>query len=65
MNMFRHYATGKLDKQFLRVCSTHRLFDCGVITKDRAIELLLQRRISSARATVELWAANPKQSFTA
>lgn len=62
-NLFRDMWTGKLDLQYLRICAVHKLLECGKIGKDRAIELLEQRRVKMARATVEQWLAWPTQRF--
>lgn len=61
--LYRLNATDKLNRGFLRINSTHRLVDRRIVSKDRAIELLMQRRIKRilARAMVELWLANPPQ----
>ena len=54
MNLFRAHG-GKLNKQYLRICSVYRLMKAGRIEMRRAIELLEQRNVTNARQTVELW----------
>lgn len=55
MNLFRHAKDGSLDRQYLRICAVYRLMKSGRITKDTAVALLEQRKVSKARQTVELW----------
>ena len=54
MNIFRK-DDGRLDKQYLRICAVGRLLQREEISKDRAVELMEQRGVKSARATVEIW----------
>lgn len=64
MNAFRHTPDKSLDREYLRICAVYRLLmRQGRIDKARAIELLEQRKVKLARATVELWLANPRRSF--
>lgn len=58
MNCFR--VNGQLDRKFLRVSAVYRLLKNGTITtKERAVELLDQRRVEKSRATVEVWLGGP------
>lgn len=55
-NIFRHTPDGSLDRQYLRICAVYRLLKRGQITsKARAVELLAERKVKTARATVEVW----------
>jgi hypothetical protein len=59
-DLFHQTIDGKLDRKYLRVCSVYKLLmRQHRITKDRAIELLEQRKVKPAKATVELWLAYP------
>ena len=60
-NLFRMTDDGRLDKQYLRICAVGRLVDQGRVTKARAIELLEERRVKNAGATVDIWLAHPSQ----
>lgn len=63
-NMFRDIRTGKLDRQYLRICAVYRLLMRNqAIGKDRAIELLAQCKVEKPVRLVELWLANPIQKF--
>jgi len=54
-NLFRMTYNGKLDRQYLRICAVYRLLRKGVITRERAIELLVERGVAKASQTVSLW----------
>lgn len=52
---------GKWNREYLRVCAAHRLFDRNKISSERAVEILkgfVPR--GSERAVVEIWRANPR-----
>lgn len=61
MNAFRHTPDQSLDREYLRICAVYRLLvRQRRIGKERAIELLNQRKVKLARAVVELWLASPR-----
>jgi hypothetical protein len=65
-DLFHQTKDGKLDRSYLRVCSVYKLLmRRKSIDKNRAIELLKERRVGSEKAVVELWLANPPQPRTA
>lgn len=64
MNIFRK-DNGQLDKQYLRICAVGRFVDRGVIGKARAVELLQQRGVKNAGATVDIWLAYPSGKYAA
>lgn len=55
MKMFRQTRDGRLDRQYLRVCATFKLLKLCKIDRERAVELLAERRIHNAESTVSLW----------
>lgn len=61
MNLFRTTPDGSLDKQYLRICAVGRLVDRGLVGKARAVELLEERKVKNASATVDIWLAHPSQ----
>lgn len=61
---YRHTPDGSLDKQYLRICAVHKLLDRGLVGKDRAIDLLAQRKVTKPGRLVELWLANPRKEFS-
>jgi hypothetical protein len=61
-DLFHQTANGSLDRKYLRVRSVYKmLMRLHRIDKRRAIELLEERGIKSARSTVELWLQWPPQ----
>lgn len=63
-NMFRDRTTGKLDRRGLRVSAVYRLFmQKHLIGRERAIELLAQRKVEHATHLVELWVKWPAQKW--
>ncbi len=58
-NGYYDVMTGKLDRVGLRVHAVYRLLDRHKIDKERAVELLKQRKVSAALALVENWLAWP------
>lgn len=60
MNLFRWTPSGKLDRQYMRVCSVYKLLKLGRIGKARAVELLTARRaVDRPLRLVELWINGP------
>lgn len=60
-NLFRMTPDGRLDKQYLRICAVGRLVDQGRLTRARAVDLLQERGVKNAGATVDIWLAYPSQ----
>jgi hypothetical protein len=64
-DLFHQTHEGKLDRKYLRVCSVYKLLmRQHRIDKDRAIDLMEQRGVKPAKATVEIWLAYPPQPRT-
>jgi len=65
-DLFHQTHDGRLDRKYLRVCSVYKiLMRQHRIGKERAIELLEQRGVKPAKATVELWLRYPPPPRTA
>jgi hypothetical protein len=55
LNLFRQTWDGRLDRQYLRICSTFKMLKLCKIDADRAVELLQERRIHNAENVVSSW----------
>jgi hypothetical protein len=63
-NFYYDVHSGVLNRELLRYYAVRRLFELGRrIDKNRAIELLAQSGCKCARASVEMWISNPRQTF--
>jgi hypothetical protein len=64
-DLFHQTKDGSLDRVYLRVCAVYRLLMRQKrIDKERAIELLEQRKVTHAKGLVELWMQWPPQHYS-
>lgn len=63
-DLFHETKDGSLDRKYLRVCSVYKIFMRQKrVTKERAIELLRQKKVGNEKALVEMWERWPPQSL--
>ncbi len=58
-NMFRNVMTGKLNKEYLRICAVYKLLKSQRVGRARACELLAARRVECPKRLVEMWCNHP------
>lgn len=63
MNLFRCTPDRSLDREYLRICAVYKLLKVQRIGRQRAIDLLAEKKVEKPCRLVELWAANPLKNI--